>query len=98
MQVDAALISHLAKLARLSPTEDQAARLRTDLQGILQMVEKLDELELGTVQPLRYVTGQENDLRPDAVGSHIDREKALANAPDPDTEGGFFRVPKVIGD
>lgn len=96
MKVDDALISHLAKLARLSPSPEQSERLQGDLQGILSMIEKLDELDLKNVQPLRYVTGQENDLRPDAVGEHIDREEALKNAPDADHEGGFFRVPRVI--
>ena len=98
MQVTPELISHLAKLARLSPTPEQAARLQTDLQGILAMVEKLDELDLGTVEPLRYVTGQNIDLRPDTVEEHLDRERALANAPDADRERGFFRVPRVIGE
>lgn len=98
MKVDAAVISQLAKLARLAPTPEQAEKLQGDLQGILAMVEKLDELDLSAVEPLRYVTGQENDLRPDAVGEHIDRDKALDNAPDGDRSAGFFRVPRVIGD
>ena len=97
MIVDDALISRLAKLARLAPTPARAAKLRGDLEGILKMVEKLDELDLESVRPLRYVTGQENDLRPDAAGHYIDRDLALKNAPDADTEGGFFRVPRVIG-
>ncbi|MEO0731720.1 MAG: Asp-tRNA(Asn)/Glu-tRNA(Gln) amidotransferase subunit GatC [Bacteroidota bacterium] len=96
MTVDDQLISHLAKLSRLSPSPEQSARLQKDLAGILGMVEKLDELDLDAVQPLRYVTGVENVLRPDEAGDHLDREQALANAPDADTDGGFFRVPKVI--
>ena len=96
MEVNDALISHLAKLARLSPTPAQSEHLREDLNKILGMVAKLDELDLATVQPLRYVTGQENDLRPDKVGDHLDREQALNNAPDADHDGGFFRVPRVI--
>ncbi|MEL7161690.1 MAG: Asp-tRNA(Asn)/Glu-tRNA(Gln) amidotransferase subunit GatC [Bacteroidota bacterium] len=96
MTVDDQLISHLAKLSRLSPSPEQSARLQKDLAGILDMVEKLDELDLEAVQPLRYVTGVENVLRPDEAGNHLDREQALANAPDADTDHGFFRVPKVI--
>ena len=96
MTVDDALISRLAKLARLAPTPAQADRLRGDLKNILGMVEKLNELELDAVEPLRYVTGAENVLRPDEVRPHLDRDRALDNAPDADKEEGFFRVPRVI--
>ena len=96
MRVDDALISHLAKLARLAPTPLEADKLKGDLQRILAMVEKLDELELYAVEPLRYVTGQENDLRPDTTGEHLPRKQALENAPDADLETGHFRVPRVL--
>ena len=96
MTIDDKLISHLAKLSRLAPTSQESDRLRGDLEKILAMVEKLDELELDAVQPLRYVTGVENDLRPDNAGQHLDRDQALANAPDADRESGHFRVPRVI--
>jgi len=96
MTVDNALISRLAKLSRLNPTPGQSEKLQRDLRNILGMVEKLDELKLDAIEPLRYVTGAENVLRPDEVGEHIDRDLALENAPDADMEGGFFRVPRVI--
>lgn len=96
MTVDDQLISRLATLSRLAPSTEEAARLRNDLVSILKMVEKLDELKLDAVEPLRYVTGVENVLRPDEVGQHLDRNQAMANAPDADQEEGFFRVPRVI--
>jgi aspartyl-tRNA(Asn)/glutamyl-tRNA(Gln) amidotransferase subunit C len=96
MIVDDKLISRLAKLSRLDPTPGQSEKLQRDLKNILGMVEKLDELKLDAVEPLRYVTGVENVLRPDEAGEHIDRDLALDNAPDADQDGGFFRVPRVI--
>ena len=96
MTVDDKLISRLAKLSRLAPNPAQSTKLQQDLKNILGMVEKLDELKLDAVEPLRYVTGVENVLRPDTASGHIDREQALKNAPDADAEGGFFRVPRVI--
>ncbi|MEM9527006.1 MAG: Asp-tRNA(Asn)/Glu-tRNA(Gln) amidotransferase subunit GatC [Bacteroidota bacterium] len=96
MTVDDALISHLAKLSRLAPSTAESTRLQQDLINILGMVEKLDELNLEAVQPLRYVTGVENVLRPDEVGEHLERDQALDNAPDADRNNGFFRVPRVI--
>lgn len=96
MTIEDQLISQLAKLSRLAPASHEAQRLRKDLEKILAMVEKLDELDLSAVEPLRYVTGVENTLRTDEAGDHIDRKQALANAPEADTEEGFFRVPRVI--
>ena len=96
MTVDDKLISKLAKLSRLAPSSQEAARLEKDLVKILAMVEKLDELNLDAVEPLRYVTGVENVLRPDEAGQHIDRDQAMANAPDADKKEGFFRVPRVV--
>ena len=96
MTVDDALISRLAKLSRLDPGPERRAQLRHDLRNILDMVEKLDELDLDDVPPLRYVTGVENVLRSDRVREHLDRDRALDNAPDADRENGFFRVPRVI--
>lgn len=96
MTIDDRLISQLAKLSRLAPSSSEARHLRKDLENILVMVEQLDKLDLSAVEPLRYVTGVENTLRPDEAGEHIDRDRALANAPDADTQEGFFQLPRVI--
>ncbi|CAH1000135.1 Glutamyl-tRNA(Gln) amidotransferase subunit C [Neolewinella maritima] len=94
MVVDDALVLRLAKLAKLAPAPERVDQLRGDLVRILAMVEKLDDLDLQDVKPLRYVTEVEHALRPDEVGDHIDRSVALANAPDSD--GEYFKVPRVI--
>ncbi|WP_116127918.1 Asp-tRNA(Asn)/Glu-tRNA(Gln) amidotransferase subunit GatC [Lewinella sp. IMCC34183] len=94
MTVDDALVLRLADLAKLELPEARVQQLRGDLTRILDMVEKLNELDLDGVEPLRYVTEVERVLRPDRVGEHLDRERALSNAPDHD--GAFFRVPRVI--
>lgn len=94
MTVDDDLVLRLAKLAKLDLPPERRERLRNDLVNILAMVEKLNELDLQDVEPLRYVTGAEQVLRPDRERGHLDRAAALANAPDSD--GQFFRVPRVI--
>ncbi|WP_420460594.1 Asp-tRNA(Asn)/Glu-tRNA(Gln) amidotransferase subunit GatC [Neolewinella sp.] len=94
MRVDDALVLRLAKLAKLAPPPERVEQLRGDLVRILDMVEKLNDLDLDGVQPLRYVTDSEQVLRPDTVGPHLDRATALANAPDSD--GEYFRVPRVL--
>ena len=95
MVVDDALVLRLAQLAKLAPPPERVDQLRGDLVRILAMVEKLNDLDLDGVAPLRYVTEVEQEvLRPDTVGDHLDRATALANAPESD--GEYFKVPRVI--
>lgn len=96
MTVDDSLISRLSNLAKLAPDAEERNRLRGDLEKILAMVDKLRELNLDDVEPLRYLGARELRLREDEVANQLDRNEALANAPQTDSEGQFFRVPKVI--
>jgi Asp-tRNA(Asn)/Glu-tRNA(Gln) amidotransferase C subunit len=49
------------------------------------------------VQPTSSVAGRHLTDRPDEVQPSIDREEALAAAPDAAVNAGFFRVPRVLG-
>lgn len=94
MQVDDELVLRLARLAKLELPPNGVAALRHDLEKILAMVEKLDDLDLDGVEPLRYVTEINDAQRPDRVGDHLHRDRALAGAPE--HTDGFFKVPRVI--
>lgn len=94
MQLDKQLISRLEKLARLQLGETERDKLTGDLQRILNMVDKLRELDTTGVEPLVYVNDRVRPLRSDEVGHQVSPEEALQNAPKQD--GRFFRVPKVI--
>lgn len=96
MNVDDALLSKLTQLAKLELDPKRQEQLKGDLKNILAMVEKLKEVDVEGVQPLRYLTEVENDLRPDEIAHEIGREQALSNAPDQDETGQFFRVPRVV--
>jgi aspartyl-tRNA(Asn)/glutamyl-tRNA(Gln) amidotransferase subunit C len=95
MVIDDKLISKLEHLARLELSATDRGAIAKDLTGILAMVEKLSELDVGGVEPLRYVHDQANPLRSDGTGPPTSRDEALKNAPG--TDGLNFRVPKVIG-
>ena len=94
MKIDKQLISRLEHLARLELSEEQKESLMGDLNEILAMVEKLQELDTENVAPLVYVNESENVWREDVIRYQVERERALLNAPDR-TEA-FFKVPKVI--
>jgi aspartyl-tRNA(Asn)/glutamyl-tRNA(Gln) amidotransferase subunit C len=94
MTIDETLISRLEQLARLELSAAEKVRLQQDLNSILAMVEKLQELDTTGVEPLIYINDQVNVLREDEVNHQVSREAALRNAPKSD--GTYFRVPKVI--
>jgi aspartyl-tRNA(Asn)/glutamyl-tRNA(Gln) amidotransferase subunit C len=87
-------IQHLEKLARLSLTESERKEMHTDLQNILTMVKKLDELDLSDTEPLVYLSENPAPMRSDTAQPHLDRKTVLQNAPM--AEEAYFKVPKVI--
>lgn len=94
MQIDDQLISRLEHLSRLKLSTEERKTIKQDLDNILGMVEKLQELELDDVAPLAYVNEVQHRLRADIVQGQVDRADALHNAPA--TDGEHFQVPKVI--
>lgn len=94
MKIDKTLISRLEHLARLELSEAQKKSLMGDLNEILGMVEKLQELDTENVEPLVYINETENVWRKDEVKHQVSRAEALSNAPDKNE--AFFKVPKVI--
>jgi aspartyl-tRNA(Asn)/glutamyl-tRNA(Gln) amidotransferase subunit C len=89
--IDRDQVLHVAKLARLKLTADEVERMATELSGILEHVEHINELELEDVEPTSHVVAVENVLRPDEPRRSWPREQVLERAPDP--AGRAFRVP-----
>jgi len=94
MEVNDALVENLANLARLQFNEAEKEIIKHDLQRMIHFVDKLNELDTEGVAPLLHMTDNDNVLREDVVQGSISREEAVKNAPD--TDGIFFKVPKVI--
>lgn len=94
MEIDKSLILKLENLARLQLSAEERANMSSDLNKMLGMVGKMDELQLDEVKPLVHLTDSVNVLRPDNITENITRKEALKNAPKHDDEG--FLVPKVI--
>ncbi|RMG87693.1 MAG: Asp-tRNA(Asn)/Glu-tRNA(Gln) amidotransferase GatCAB subunit C [Bacteroidetes bacterium] len=94
MHIDEKLISRLENLARLELSPQEREKIKNDLNRILEMVGKLEELPTDDVEPLVYVNEEMTPLREDEVRGQVSNEAALKNAPD--KEGPYFKVPKVI--
>jgi aspartyl-tRNA(Asn)/glutamyl-tRNA(Gln) amidotransferase subunit C len=89
--IDRDQVLHVARLARLELTEDELERMAGELSGILEHVERMNELDLDGVEPTSHVVALENVLRPDNPRPSWPRDDVLEAAPDPDE--GAFRVP-----
>lgn len=88
-------VEHIAKLAKLSFSDQEKNKFVQQFNQILDYMEKLNELDTSNVEPTFNVLNLQNILRKDKVKTWLTQEEALANAPK--TKHGFFSVPKVIG-
>lgn len=89
-------VLHVARLARLSLSQDEVDRLKDQLGGILEYIRQLDGLDTRNVLPTSHAVVMGTPFRDDCVLPFGDKEAILANAPD--REGDFFRVPRIIED
>jgi aspartyl-tRNA(Asn)/glutamyl-tRNA(Gln) amidotransferase subunit C len=88
-------VRHVAKLARLAIPEQRLHQLTGQLESILAYVQKITNVDVQGIEPMAHALPLHNVLREDAVEPALSIEKVLQNAPD--TDGNFFKVPKVIG-
>jgi aspartyl-tRNA(Asn)/glutamyl-tRNA(Gln) amidotransferase subunit C len=88
-------VRHVAKLARLTLTEPQLQRLETELESILEYVAKIEQADVAGVEPMAHAANLTNVFRADEVQPSLPLEHVLQNAPQ--TDGPFFKVPKIIG-
>jgi aspartyl-tRNA(Asn)/glutamyl-tRNA(Gln) amidotransferase subunit C len=90
-------VRYVAGLANLKLTEAEVARFQADLDGILEHIGKLNEIDTSNVEPMAQVLYDAEEtatLRPDVPAPPLGNQAALANAPQPGA--GYFKVPKVI--
>ncbi len=95
MEVNQELITHLAKLSDFALTEEENARLVSDIKGILAYISQLDALDTEGVEPTYQVFEMENVWRPDEIlEQEASPDQLLALAPA--TENHQIKVPKVL--
>lgn len=106
-QVTLDQVRHVAQLANLELTAEELPRMQRDLNAVLGHIAQLNELNTAGVPAMAQVsemlTGEMlggvaakhgETLRVDGVRASLDRAAVMAVAPESD--GRFFKVPKVI--
>src|SRR6266705_2194836 len=100
-------VLYVAELANLELTADERTRMVKDLNAILDHVDRLNELDTANVEPMaqtsdRYGIDESKTgtarfayaMREDKTGPSQPRDVVMENAPE--TDGAFFKVPRVI--
>ena len=97
-------VARVAELASLELTTGEKAAMLRDLNSVLDYFAQLNELDTSSVLPMAQVADQLTEgrqpdaaalhLRPDEIAPSLSRQEVLSCAPD--TDGVFFKVPKVI--
>jgi aspartyl-tRNA(Asn)/glutamyl-tRNA(Gln) amidotransferase subunit C len=87
-------VDHVARLSRLTLTDEEKDRFRQQLGLILEHAAKVGEVAVEDVPPTAQPLPRPNVHRMDEVGPCLSHQEALANAPQ--AEDGRFRVPPLV--
>lgn len=93
--IDQKTIQHIAKLARLEVTPEQAEKYGQQMSQILKHFEQISQVDTKGVEPLITPSEIENFWREDLVVKENTSEEMLSNAPA--RTGNLFKVPPVVG-
>ena len=87
-------VLYVADLARLDLDDDSIDLFAGQIGDILEYVAKLNNVDTEGLRPTSHAISLTNAFREDEPKQALDREQALANAPE--KEDGNFVVPKII--
>jgi aspartyl-tRNA(Asn)/glutamyl-tRNA(Gln) amidotransferase subunit C len=90
-------VRYVAGLSNLNLTDAEVAKFQMDLDGILQHMDRLNEIDTSGVEPMAQVLFDADEtatLRADIPVPPLGNQAALSNAPE--AGAGYFKVPKVI--
>ena len=94
MKITKEEVLYVARLARLDLDDDAIDKFAGQIDEILGYIDKLNRVDTEGIQPTSHAISLTNAFREDVEHQHLDRERALANAPE--EEEGQFVVPKII--
>ena len=84
-------IEYVGILAKLELSDEEKEAAKKDMGRMLDYIDKLNELDTSSVEPMSHVFPVHNVFREDVVVNGDDRENMLANAPE--KKDGQYEVP-----
>lgn len=97
MKITEKEVRYVAGLSNLNLTDAEVAKFQADLDGILEHMDRLNEIDTSGVEPMSQVLFDAEEsatLRADVPVPPLGNQAALSNAPQ--AGAGYFKVPKVI--
>lgn len=94
MKISYEIVDHIAHLSRLEFLGEEKDAIKVDLEKIIGFMGKLNELNTDQIEPLIFISNEQNRLRDDIPSITISHQEALKNAPKKDSD--YFRIPKVL--
>ena len=93
-QISKSQIQHVAELAKIQVSDDESEILSQKLSNILELVEKMQNIDTEHVEAMSHALYQNQKLRDDQaiVLNDRDRYQKLSQ----ETDNSFYLVPKVI--
>lgn len=87
-------IEYVGILAKLELSEEEKEQAKKDMGDMLDYIDKLNELDTSSVEPMSHVFPVNNVFREDVVVNGDASENILKNAPE--EKDGSFAVPKTV--
>lgn len=87
-------VKHVANLARLAITDEEAEKFAEQLGKITDFAEQLNELDTTNVEPTTHVLPLVNVMREDVAHKGLDREVMMLNVKE--QEDGQVKVPAIM--
>ena len=94
MSINKSDIEHLCNLSKLNLDDEEQSVFLSQMQSILDMIEELQEVDTGDIEPMAHPLQMTQRLRDDLSLIHISENKYQKNTDS--AEDGFYKVPKVI--
>ena len=87
-------IEYVGILAKLELSDEEKEKAKADMGKMFDYIDKLNELDTSSVEPMSHVFPVSNVFREDVVTNGDDRDNILKNAPE--ERDGAFVVPKTF--
>ena len=95
-QISREEVQHLAHLARLELTEEEAVHYADQLSAIVDAVARVSDVAAQDIPPMSHPIPVTNVFREDVARPGLDRADVAAAAPA--WEDDRFRVPRILGE
>lgn len=94
MKIDKKQVEHIAKLAKLRISDEDAVRLTKEMDKMINFADQLAELDTEGIEPTMHAIFVSNVFREDKIEPSFTRKQVLSCAPEKDEQ--FIIVPNII--